>query len=135
MNRSDLVREWMVIARDDLETAQFLFDGKRPVPIEIVCFHAQQASEKALKAVLQMNDLNIPRTHDLVELLRMTGKFVNEMHGMTTACSELSVYGVVIRYPGRPDLDVSDANSAIISATYIVDSCLSVLRAAGFGID
>lgn len=36
---------------------------------EIIGFHAQQAVEKLLKAVLSFNDIHFRRTHDLVELI------------------------------------------------------------------
>ncbi|MBI4384979.1 MAG: HEPN domain-containing protein [Nitrospinae bacterium] len=42
----------------------------------VVCFHAQQAVEKSLKAVLYLNLIEFERTHDLVklaELLRNNG--------------------------------------------------------------
>jgi HEPN domain-containing protein len=36
---------------------------------EIIGFHAQQAIEKLLKAVLNFNNIRFRRTHDLVELI------------------------------------------------------------------
>ena len=37
-------------------------------PYDAVCFHAQQAAEKALKAWLAVADVPIPRTHNLEDL-------------------------------------------------------------------
>jgi HEPN domain-containing protein len=43
-------QDWLVYARSDLELAR---RGKSPaILLETLCFHAQQAAEKALKAVL-----------------------------------------------------------------------------------
>jgi HEPN domain-containing protein len=37
---------------------------------DTVCFHAQQAAEKYLKAYLLFHDCEIPRTHVLMRLIR-----------------------------------------------------------------
>lgn len=38
---------------------------------EIVGFHAQQAAEKALKAMLERRSIDYPYTHDLARLLKL----------------------------------------------------------------
>ena len=45
-----LVEEWMYHARSDLVVARLVDDEK--ISPEILTFHAQQAAEKALKALL-----------------------------------------------------------------------------------
>jgi HEPN domain-containing protein len=55
------------LARRDRET----FDLLLPLPqasLAALGFHAQQASEKALKAVAVLLGLEVPRTHDLAAL-------------------------------------------------------------------
>jgi HEPN domain-containing protein len=47
MTEIDHAKEWFSFARHDLMTARFLL-GMIPVPFEIVCFHCQQAAEKAV---------------------------------------------------------------------------------------
>lgn len=42
-------KEWLEFAAMDLDSAQFLL-GMRPVPVEIICYHCEQAAEKLLKA-------------------------------------------------------------------------------------
>ena len=39
--------------------------------LAITCFHAQQAVEKSLKAVLTARQINFPRTHNLEELANL----------------------------------------------------------------
>ncbi|MFC1834108.1 HEPN domain-containing protein [Thermodesulfobacteriota bacterium] len=72
------------------------------VDLAIACFHAQQAVEKALKAVLCLRDLEYPRTHDLEELSR---RLVND--GLTppvedAALRRLTPYAVRFRYDDEP---------------------------------
>lgn len=61
------VRAWLQLARSDLRVAAVAADLE-PAEWHIVCFLAQQAGEKALKALLEASDQPIPRTHDLVLL-------------------------------------------------------------------
>ena len=61
------VADWLTRAKSDLAIA------KAPLPdgalYEDLCFHAQQAAEKALKAVYQHNGWTFRFTHDLDELI------------------------------------------------------------------
>ena len=59
-------REWLNRAKGNLAKA------KVPVPggyLEDLCFDAQQASEKAIKALLIARHVDFPYTHDLSRLL------------------------------------------------------------------
>ena len=40
--------EWAQFARSDMDTAIHLFNTMRPMPLEIICYHCQQAVEKML---------------------------------------------------------------------------------------
>ena len=51
-------KEWLEFAAMDLDSAQFLL-GMRPVPVEIICYHCEQAAEKLLKAVLVAADVDL----------------------------------------------------------------------------
>jgi len=53
----------LVAARATIATGQAL---------DTVCFHAQQAVEKSLKAMLALHDIEYPRRHDLDELIELT---------------------------------------------------------------
>lgn len=56
-------QDWLTRARSDLALARMT--KTRAVLYEHLCFHAQQASEKALKAVLGSHGVPFPKTHDL----------------------------------------------------------------------
>ena len=47
-------KEWLVFAETDYGVAARLFEVYRPLPLEIICFHCQQAAEKAVKAVITL---------------------------------------------------------------------------------
>ena len=65
----ELVAEWMRHARSDLVITK-LIDDEEITP-EILAFHAQQAVEKALKALLVQRQVDFPRTHVIGVLLTL----------------------------------------------------------------
>lgn len=90
--------EWLVRARADLALAQ------APLPAgalyEDLCFHAQQAAEKALKAVYQRRGWTFRYVRDLKELLaglREKGLVVPDNLEEAT---RLTSYAFEFRYPG-----------------------------------
>lgn len=70
MGGQNLSREWLDFAHMDLSSAEFLL-GMHPVPVEIICYHCEQAAEKFLKAVLIYHGMEAPKTHDLVLLCKL----------------------------------------------------------------
>lgn len=63
------------------------------------CFHALQAAEKSLKAVLLTHGIAPPRSHDLAFLLAQLPKSIMvpvELVGLPL----LTKYAVQLRYPG-----------------------------------
>lgn len=66
----DLVREWVEKAEADVRTAEREAVVTKGPSWDAVCFHAQQAVEKYLKALLQHRSIGFTRTHDLAVLLR-----------------------------------------------------------------
>lgn len=68
--------------------------------LEDLCFDAQQAAEKAIKAVMIACDIAFPYVHDLDQLLTVlesTGQQVpDEIH----RAEKLTLYATAARYPG-----------------------------------
>lgn len=60
-----LARRWLSKARTDLALATVILEQGPDMDPWIGCFHAQQAAEKALKAVLVARGMEPPYTHDL----------------------------------------------------------------------
>ena len=58
---------WLRYAREDLETAERMLEGQG-FALRWACYLAQQAVEKALKAVLVAEQIRFPYTHDLENL-------------------------------------------------------------------
>ena len=64
-----ITREWLDRAQDDLNAAHALLNY--PDLTHVAAFHAQQVTEKALKAALEEYDLGLLKTHSLTRLLEV----------------------------------------------------------------
>lgn len=114
MNATDAAR-WFAYARSDLDAARALLRDPKHYPRQ-VCYLAQQAAEKSLKAILVLMEIEFPFTHDLDRLRDL----VPEGWRVKTQCpdlAELTVWAVESRYPGDiPDVVAEDANQALAQA-------------------
>ena len=89
--------EWLKRARSNLVRARQREAG---VYLEDLCFDAQQAAEKAVKAVLVARRIDFPYLHDLthlVSLLKGAGEVLPEA---IRNAGRLTPYAVLTRYPG-----------------------------------
>ena len=64
----NVVQQWLRLAEHDFREAQRALAEPDDPAFEIVCFHAQQAAEKYLKASLCSQRIQFPNTHDLAKL-------------------------------------------------------------------
>jgi len=93
-----------------------------------VTFHAQQAAEKYLKAVLVYHQAAFPRTHDIGMLLRLVRAVEPTIALAPTSAVALNPYGVAVRYPGSgPEPDLSEAREAVALAADVRDAVARVL--------
>ena len=88
---------WLQRAESNLEIARRARGGK--VRLEDLCFEAQQAAEKALKALLIHLSGDYPKVHAFTLLLERLEQYVPVPESVREVV-ELSDYAVQIRYPG-----------------------------------
>jgi HEPN domain-containing protein len=89
--------EWLNRARSDLALAKARVDG---VYLEDLCYHAQQAAEKAFKALLLSRVKRFPYVHDLALLVGEIEQAGITVPGDVREAVTLSEYAVEGRYPG-----------------------------------
>ena len=92
-------REWLNRARSNLAKATSAFETPQ-VYLEDLCFDAQQAAEKAIKAVLIHLDVRFPYVHDLAQLLALVEQTGQSVPESVRRAASLSDYAVETRYPG-----------------------------------
>jgi len=90
-------REWLNRAHSNLRRAGLRVPG---VYLEDLCFDAQQAAEKAIKAVLIAAEIAFPLIHDIARLLTLLEQAGEEVPPPVAAATELSPFAVTTRYPG-----------------------------------
>ena len=110
-------REWVRRARSNMAQARNRIPD---VDLEDLCFNAQQAAEKALKAVLIQQDIEFPYTHDiyvLLAVLRETGETIPED---VDAARSLTKYASTMRYPGYRLVTPQEYQEAVEIAEAVV---------------
>jgi HEPN domain-containing protein len=90
--------EWLRRAKSNLIRAQ----QPRPEGVcwEDLCFDAQQAVEKALKALLVHRNIPFRYVHDIAELLTLVEQSGIRLPEDVRLAAGLSDYAVAARYPG-----------------------------------
>lgn len=84
--------------------------------LSIVCFHAQQAVEKSLKAVLFLHEIEFERTHDLVRLARLLGTQGIVLPTREDRLRRLNPFSVTFRYDDLETEVVSPEETASLVA-------------------
>lgn len=96
---ADDPREWLNRAQSNLIRAKAGVD-LAGIYLEDLCFDAQQAAEKALKAVLLHRKVPFPYVHDLAELVTLLQQAVGVLPVAVTDAARLTRFAVETRYPG-----------------------------------
>jgi len=90
-------RVWLKRAKSNLIRARSEIEG---VYLEDLCFDAQQAAEKAIKAVLIYRGVRFLYSHDLAELLTLAEKTGEPIPDIVMQAAKITRYAVAARYPG-----------------------------------
>lgn len=94
----DNPREWLKRAKSNLALAK---TNPENVFLEDLCFEAQQAAEKAAKALLIYSNCDYPYTHDMAELLTLLQEKTDlEIPEPIKQMPRLTRFAVASRYPG-----------------------------------
>ena len=119
-----VLREWMEKADHDLKTASHTLTLGEQCPTDTVCFHAQQCVEKYLKAMLVLEGIDFPKTHNLKSLMGLLpdracpSLSAEEQQRLLTKDEQalLTPYAVVTRYPGWREIPLAEARRAVTLA-------------------
>ena len=125
--RPDTTKEaqrWLKQSERDLDDARFAYDGRR---YNLVCFLAQQAAEKSLKAYLYYKGKEDVWGHSVAELCQDSLGIDADFAGVEKDASSLDKYYIPTRYPnGLPGgipadvYQMDDATRALASVDKII---------------
>jgi len=111
-------REWINRAYSSLNMAK---KDPNDVYLEDLCFNAQQAVEKAIKAILIKYGIDFPFTHDITELLSLLQGTIHELPEFVKQSANHTRFAVFTRYPGiAPPVEPEEYEQAIVIAEKIV---------------
>ena len=123
-------KEWLIFARTDFESAKYL-DGApfHPRPLNVICYHCQQAAEKAVKALIVYfgSQGGMPKVHDISFLLNQVKNIVLDQKGIEVThelllkANSLTKYGVAPRYPNEIEVDESQVKKALADSETIIN--------------
>ena len=120
--------DWLAHARSDLAYSRA---GERAADIlpNHVAFHAQQAAEKALKAVLVHRSVAFPKTHDLMELIKRWTHLGEIWPVELAETKTLNPYAFETRYPGYIyQINSAEVRSAIATAEQVLAWAENIIK-------
>lgn len=82
--------------------------ARAAAPAWVIGFHAQQAVEKYLKAVLAYRDITFPRSHDIEELVGLLRRKGVPLPPHADELPALTPFGVAFRYDDQGIADPSE---------------------------
>ena len=95
----------------------------------LASFHAQQAAEKALKALLTKHEIEFGKTHNIGQLLRLSDGAVPGIDERLAEARTLTPYAVRARYPGEGPLpDREEAGRHLALARRVLDEVALLLK-------
>lgn len=131
--RRALVRRWLSKARTDLTLASVILERGPDMDPWVCCFHAQQAAEKALKAVLVAQGVEPPFIHNLVALQALMPRDL-ELGTPVAALADLSASARGTRYAtdayGSEDPTWDEAERAVATASRVLAAVRTYLGEA-----
>lgn len=112
---------WLQSARSDLAAARSLLGVEAVFP-EVPAYHAQQAAEKSLKAVLILLQAPFPRTHVIRALLDLVTLAGLEVPASVNGAFALTQFATLTRYPSVVEPVTSEeAEEAVSAAAAVLD--------------
>lgn len=120
------VKQWLIKADNDIIIAGKDLKTDNPVT-DAICFHAQQAVEKYLKAYLVFKDVEPEKTHKIEKLIQRCVPFDATFSALKSA-DILTEYAVEFRYPDDFYIpDIGEATEAYNLALKVKDFILNRL--------
>ena len=109
----------LVAARATITTGQ---------AFDMVCFHAQQAAEKSLRALLAWHDVEYPWQSDLVEIFELVKPLVPGIEIWEEQIILLTPFAVEARYDAEFEPSLARARAALQTATGIHTLAVQIIE-------
>jgi len=111
-------KAWLRDAQSDIALSKV--KKTKAIRYEHLCFHAEQAAEKSIKAVLLVLCVNVPRTHDIAFLMDKLPDY-SRLSVELMDLPVLTKYAVQFRYPGQ---ELSVVRKEYVRAVELAEAAL-----------
>jgi len=129
MTNKELAALSYEIGSGEYAAAKHLFDTMKPIPIEIICYLCQQATEKSIKAVLYHLNKDVLETHSIIKLLEDVNSDEQRIHLGKRDAAMLTRFATRTRYAERRiDIAKEDAEFALRRAKRTLDRAKQLLK-------
>ena len=126
------VKQWIDYGDEDLRLARHALTLSGGCPYRLIAYHAQQCTEKYLKAYLVFHRIDFPYTHNISRLLELCdekSKWPEEVY----EAEELTPFAITTRYPGEDEkVTKKEAFRAIDIAAKVRQVVRKTLNKEGF---
>jgi len=126
------IARWLEFADNDYMVAEHLYKDFYPKQLEIICYHAQQAAEKAIKAIILSTGKDIIKTHDITILLKALIDDIEIPKDYFKYSDILTRYGVIVRYPDEISIDEIHTKQALEYAKTFIDFSKKIISDMGY---
>ena len=131
MTNAELAKLSIEIGSNEYAAAKHLYDTMKPIPIEIICYLCQQATEKSIKAVLFHLEKEVLETHSIIKLLEDVNSDERRIHLGKRDAAMLTRFATRTRYAERRiDIAKEDAEFALRRAKQTLDRAEQLLKAS-----
>ena len=118
----------MELATNEHASAKHLQENMKPMPIEVICYLSQQATEKSLKAVLFNQNKPVPTTHNINELLELVNKNGIIINLSQRDANRITRFATRTRYAEtRIEASEKDAEYAVKTAGGVVKQAQEII--------
>jgi HEPN domain-containing protein len=122
--------DWLNKAENDLKAAEGILYYYEDPPTDTICYHCHQVAEKALKGFLIYSQGDIPKTHDLIELLNLSIHLNGTLAKLIEEVEILNKYYIEAKYP--PDQPIlypkEEAKEVTEKAKLIMETIRSLIK-------
>lgn len=141
IDQAEEYKEWLEFARTDYNSAKYLAGAPfHPKPLNVICYHCQQAAEKAVKALIVYfgSQGGMPKVHDISFLLNQIKNIVLEekgievTHELLVTANSLTKYGIAPRYPNEIEVDELQTKKAIADSEVVLKWVENVINEDSF---
>ncbi|MCL2377967.1 MAG: HEPN domain-containing protein [Defluviitaleaceae bacterium] len=128
MTNKELATLSFEIGSNEYAVAKHLYDTMKPLPIEIICYLCQQATEKSIKAVLYHLEKEVLETHSIIKLLEDVNSDKRHIHLGKRDAAMITRFATRTRYAERRiDVAKEDAEFALRRAQQTLEQAEKIL--------